>query len=47
MAALKRLTFVILFLPCAIYAFGKWIVTGEEWINSMNKLAAWAEGDIV
>ena len=47
MAALKRLALVVLFLPVALYGFLKWIVTGDEWMKVMNKLSAWADGDIL
>ena len=41
MSALRRLAFVVLFLPAALYFFLRWIVTGVSWYEGMRDLERW------
>ena len=42
MSAFRRLAFVVLFLPAALYFFLRWIATGESALAAMDRLEDWA-----
>jgi hypothetical protein len=42
-AALKRLVFVLAFIPFSVYAFARWIVTGESALDLFIQLEEWRD----
>ena len=42
-AALKRLAFVVGFLPLSLYAFARWIVTGSNPLEVLDRAEEWRD----
>lgn len=40
---IRRLIFVAVFLPFTLYAFGRWIVTGKDALETLDSLVRWVD----
>ena len=40
-AVLKRILFTLGFVFVAAYAFGRWIATGESWLDTLEAFGDW------